>query len=360
MRLASLASIAVAVAVTVAATNPTGSERTTLRADQRAEKGHVAIPRVGNPKASIDIYIPQPKSLSMRRMMFTPVARTVHFEGEGVLRKLAWPEVAKAALRKSTLDSARTALRKYAKLAPGSAADVALSLQILDILDAPSTQEFHRRVQLLPVSLTKEIVVDERGNRIRRTRVAVRGVEAAQIARPMVTRDSERESSDPARSAEVGGPSASDEVIGSWSAGSVVDCSYADDFGSWSGDCATEQDVDDLVSTLASVGVAASGIQNDIDGSCSTRPNDCWYDQDLGSGIGGPSASSDRRNCFLEVAGYIGATLYMGARIAAAAGLATAAAPPLMAIVEAILWVGGTFALAVGAAYLAATCLAET
>ena len=76
-------------------------------------------------------------------------------------------------------------------------------------------------------------------------------------------------------------------------------CEYTDEYGYWSGDCATEADVDDALATVASLDSDVEGLQSDADdalAACEEVRRDCLdghsleFDAQRELEVGGPSA----------------------------------------------------------------------
>jgi hypothetical protein len=232
-------------------------------------------------------------------------------------------------------------------------AKMARLLVVLEALSARSESEYHRIIAHLGVVVTRTSSHDSAGRAGVRTDYLLDG--KAQVSRFT--------SSSPASAQEVeatrGGPSA-DAASPSW-----VVCDWTDEDGMyWSGECASQQQIDDAASLLA----ATNSDMNDVvidaanDVSYCQQIVGCWDSNDLateGYRRGGPTADAAEcwpfERCYsqalslsLTMAGYFRQAYKLGA-------LVTAIAPPAGAIADTAI----SLALVAGGAYLAGRALSD-
>lgn len=153
-----------------------------------------------------------------------------------------------------TLESIRNTLQRYAAISKRGNASVALSLQVIDALSAPSQAEYRRRMKLIPVkinSLTK--TEDGTGTVVNYT---VRGVTKTRVIESPKRVGKANENTIFASDTRL-------ELVAARSnpvrLGAPWDCEYTDDENNyWSGTCATQQELDDAAAT-------AVALQDDVD-----------------------------------------------------------------------------------------------
>jgi len=152
-------------------------------------------------------------------------------------------------------------------------------LLVVDALEAPTAAEYHRRIAMLPVKIT---VTPTTGG-LRRdfyVRAKLRLTEFVAttefVAKSVVAAGDDAAVallSGPARPAEQGDGVAA-AIAPSLELAPSDYCEYSDEFGYWSGDCATEADINDALATIAA-------LDSDIDGLLSAATTTAAFDSDL-------------------------------------------------------------------------------
>jgi hypothetical protein len=185
-------------------------------------------------------------------------------------------------------------------------------LIVLDALGAPTREEYHKRIAQLPVVI--KVTPTPTGTR-RDYLVNGKLKESVFFGKDPVTSGDDSPSTgagtdDPGFAEARSGPNA--EEPNSMSFTLRDECGYTDDYGTWSGDCAAQEDIDDLYATMASLSDEVDGVQSDVasaeDDYCSRQiipdPEDPTCSSDWielssltgaaeSDGIGGPFVASE-------------------------------------------------------------------
>jgi hypothetical protein len=227
-------------------------------------------------------------------------------------------------------------------------------LVVLEAMSAGTEAEYHAIVSRLGVSMSRKAIKDGDGRPVVHTDYSLDG-------RIAVSRTTVIEELDlPKRGA--GGP-ASEQV-------SVNQCEYTDDDGQhWSGECASQQQIDDAFAVLAATSADMEDMEADARSDveyCQEVMDDCWAtDSPLTLEVEGaeganaePTAaciSNPLERCYaqsvalgLSMTGYFRQAFKLGA-------LVTAIAPPAGAIFDTAFGL----ALIAGGAYLAGRALSD-
>jgi hypothetical protein len=253
-------------------------------------------------------------------------------------------------------------------------ASVQLSLQVVDALGASTRQEFHARIQKLPIVLRKTPAEDALGRPGIRTEYLLYGMVRATRFQPSGDqRSTEFRSEAPLSILETapaalssGGPSAVDDHP---PLSLEEDCEYSDDEYFY-GECATQQDIDDAVSAFVGMDSEAQGITNEVnqavaDNCNGPHPNEmCWestHDDQQQFRLGGPSANESEGRTSCASKGYAFAGAGVGYIVAAAKlwGVIGAVNPPAAAVGAALGAFGVAFFAVVGLGVAFKDCMAD-
>jgi hypothetical protein len=192
-----------------------------------------------------------------------------------------------------TLKKIRNALNALAAASKRGAASVAYMNLITDALEAPTKAEFHERLSKLPVTIEVTPTVDVSGNisirrryyvdgKLRLTLFAASKTGAAGSDGPGATELNPDQSVGPLADDGANPRDQANSTVNTVSLSPVFDyCEYTDPESSqfFSGDCATQQDLDDLAATVATVDTEVEGAQAESDAALETYcehpdPND--------------------------------------------------------------------------------------
>ena len=195
--------------------------------------------------------------------------------------------------RKDELVRAREALVQYAEKT-GRSNSVVLSLEVLDAMLAPSESAYRQRMLRLPVTISRHQARDQLGREGTVTEYWVNGRKSGSRF-DLGVHESPSSAEQSAIGSQEGGPSAhSPDFAGTPEA----ECSYTNQDGTWAGECATQQDIDDgwvqLAAISSDLGTMQTTNTNDVY-YCQTVLNSCWETEaapalDVGYSFGGPSA----------------------------------------------------------------------
>jgi hypothetical protein len=263
--------------------------RTTRNAGAQAQGSEQAV-RPKAVKPSIDSIIVHPAR-------GLPVVISGAVAGAGVQKRV--PTSGKP-ISGDSIAKLREQLLKVASVSKRGLASVSNMLIVLDALEAPTPAEYHRRIAALPVTISESPTAG--GSR---RDVYVRGkltltVFVASNGGP--TRDDAAvRYSEPTQLSEPGDTvTAATATPPAPSSAGLDYCEYTDDYGYWSGDCATQGDIDDLLATTAALDSDVEGLQSEADGALSQCQANYYPQNCLGShelefdiqgdlSVGGPS-----------------------------------------------------------------------
>jgi hypothetical protein len=276
-------------------------------------------------------------------------------------------------LNPAILDSLRRLLVQFGTKSKRGMASVQLSLQVVDALGASTLQEFHERIQKLPIVVRRTPAEDAQGRAGTRVEYLLYGVVRATRFQPSGDQRSAQLQSNAALSVlkqataagVLGGPSAADDHS---PLSLTEDCEYSGDEYFY-GPCATQQDIDDAASAAVAMDAEAQGITNEVnqaaaDNCNGPHPNEmCWEStsNDQQVTFGGPSAHESPYAASCAQKGYAFAGMGVGYIIAAAKlwGVISAVNPPASAIGYAVGAVGIALFAVVGAGVAFKDCLAD-
>jgi len=219
---------------------------------------------------------------------------------------------------RATLEQWRANAKRFAARSPRGMASVAMMIQIIDALSAPTPAEYHARLQKLPVKVaTTPAGPNERGtvttfsiDNVVRLRVFTEAVAVV------------------ADDAGPGGPAP--EMTTAVETG-IQDCP--------DGPCATDQERQDALAMAVALDSQAGGLESEMNGewgayvaACDGGTKACDDDAlEGGTMLGGPSAVEREIRCGGEFYNFVGATASTHA--AAFALIGAALAPPVGALV---------------------------
>ncbi|HEX7122965.1 MAG TPA: hypothetical protein VF178_11385 [Gemmatimonadaceae bacterium] len=191
-----------------------------------------------------------------------------------------------------SLESWRRNLELLAGVSKRRRESVVLLTQVLEALAARTDAEFHERVAALPVTISETAGRDAKGNPGVYRTYSVKGISRIRLFRPLqgfapAGRPDDGLASEPL---ELEGEGESADVA--WSSVSYGDvapiesgtdwCEMTDeDYGYFEGECATQQEVDDAASILASMETDNNDIIDDVTSDsiayCNQIPQDYEY-----------------------------------------------------------------------------------
>ncbi len=310
-------------------------------------------PESVKPAAALGAVAPDPKALSAASSVRPNAVRAEMSEGAA---------------------KTRAELMAYGSKSRHGMASVALSLQVLDAVESSSDVEFHERLARLPITISRAAAQDERGRPGIQTEYRVRGI--LKRARFNLAMSQSKPSSDENGQGAEGAPA--DGSVGSWELSSgarsigarLTDCEYTDDNNVyWSGECATQQEIDDAAIVYFATESDANGVQADVGTDleyCHTVLNSCWESDnlaptlDVGYSFGGPSAAQ----ACAPTADCTGEAILAGVAVLNYADKAwklwmvvSVAAPPAGAVTGAVIGIGIGLAGLAYASYTMHTCI---
>jgi hypothetical protein len=212
---------------------------------------------------------------------------------------LARPQRSAAAL--SQLRELRAFLEAYGKRSERGKSSVANLLKVLDALEATTDAEYHQKLLELPVIIRRSGAVDADGRPGTRTEYLHKGVVRGTVFKVDAI-DPTSGMSQAAESPQEG-PSGSDGLAafppfaGSYDVATTT-CTYTDEDNiTWTGECATQQEMDEAWAVALSLEEDVYGVQAETNGFsyeyCQSYPTDCWDQEAALSGMrrtsfGGP------------------------------------------------------------------------
>lgn len=291
-----------------------------------------------------------------------------------------WKEISTDSIAKL-----QRSLLEYAKLSKRGMASVALSLQVLNALSASTAAEFHARISALPINITRRVVDGQI-----LTEYRLRGVLKASRMTPLQSPETssgarlqfETRDDVPYAASDAQMPPAVPVLTQI----SSTDCEYTDaDNYYWSGECATQEDIDDAYATAVALDSDSDGAQAEIDvdvdycrkflDSCyETEPNfltserrsvpqPLWSASLPASSGHGPYAAeacSYFQDCTEQAVAAAAAVAAYGWKAYKLWGVISAVAPPINAIGDAIIGATTTLAAVVVAGSALKRCVYET
>ncbi len=193
-----------------------------------------------------------------------------HIEGHDLSAKMLSSVTEARGSEPSALDSLSRVLEQHAQRPFANTERV---LQIIDAIRAQTAAEFHQRVRNLPVTLTMSLTRDAQG------RQGVEKVYTHVTGRKLVvfTVTNQTDELNPLTGLQDPSDGATEnrtvegelEVQNSTTEGaesSAYDCDYTDDESNyWSGECATEQDIEDATIVALSMDAESEAVVNQED-----------------------------------------------------------------------------------------------
>lgn len=304
--------------------------------------------------------------------------RASEFRREPTPSQASGAATAQSRVLRAVDEAALDTLERFLLQRPGKKGSSG-ALAVIGALRAPTTDEFHRRVRALPVSISYADESDASGRRtVRktfthssgRTTSIVTGASLGEAAPSAATRGEGEAAADfeLGESSEPPSQELTEEgdLVGAWSH-AETDCSYTDSESNyWSGPCATEQDIEDAVILALSMDAENASMSSQISSEqsayCAMHPED--YDtcanQDGANEVqqrtGGPNARC-LDNCGARAWAFAGAAANYGYRSWKLWQVISAPAAPLSAIGDAIILGGIATAGVVAAGMLFSDCM---
>lgn len=173
--------------------------------------------------------------------------------------------------RRDELSQAREKLAQYGSTSDRSRS-VSLSLRVLDAMSAPSEAVYRQRMNELPVTIHRNAERDQLGRDGLVTEYWVKGKKWGSRFEPTTP-----EWKGPSETSSIdGGPSATSLEL---ARSEYEPCTYTNEDGTWAGECATQQDIDDGWTQLAALDSDLGSVQSDQAADveyCRTVLNSCW------------------------------------------------------------------------------------
>ena len=193
----------------------------------------------------------------------------------------------------------RATLLNYAKATKSDPSSLSMMLTIVDAITATSDDEFHLKIQSLPIQIVRHIRAKRDSVVGIEVEYRLRGVLKARTFRAVETELKRGAAmlAPPENAAEnatiqLGGPSDSFPTT------RAITCQYyTPDAVLIEGECATQQEIDDALTTLIALDAEIAGAQATVATSsseyCSSHAADCaTWEQDDAASVGGPRAEA--------------------------------------------------------------------
>jgi hypothetical protein len=259
-----------------------------------------------------------------------------HVDGED-FGAAAVPIINQLRADRATLEQWRANARRMGERSKRGMASVAMMLQIIDALSAPTAAEYHARLQKLPIKVTHT----PSGTSVEGTLTtfAIKNVVRLRLfTAPVVAVGDDT-------SAPAEGPGGPREPDAAATVAAQEEC--YDDYGQPTA-CATEQDRQDAIVTAIAIDDEASALESEMnqqwaeyEAYCNDNPWACEGSE--GEAVGGPSAMDSGARCGSEFWNFVGAaaSTHAAAFALVGAALAPAAIPGLVLVGLGLAVVGG-------------------